>query len=46
MSNTGKFDCNVKEKDKNSPDALTAIQHHYRYLPIRMFSLIIKSELT
>lgn len=45
MSNTGKFDSNIEEKNKNTPDAVMIIQHHYRYLPIKMFSLyIIKSD--
>lgn len=50
MNNTGKFDCNIKEKDKKyllmfSPQ-LSTPQLSDKYLPIRMSSLIIKSEFT
>lgn len=44
---TGKLDCNSPEKNKRTPDALMALQHHYRYLPSNMFSLynnIVQSE--
>lgn len=44
---TGKLDCNIPEKNKRTPDALMALQHHCRYLPSNMFSLynnIVQSE--